>query len=705
MRVGDGLMKSFSKMVKLRNLDLSYNNQLPTDVLVTLGALPSLQSLNLSGSPLEGPLTNQDLIIGFHHLETLKLAHCGLNGTISAQSLCSMNKLQELDLSFNLLRGDITICLNELSFLKYLNLYGNQLSVNISSILFRDLNSLENIDLRNNNLQGSLSLRTFANFSKLENVLISSSSDKLVIESDVVDWVPKFQLKSLMLSNCNLKEFPKFLLYQKHLSFLDLSHNRLEGSFPNWLLVNNTKLHTLSMRDNNLGGNILYNFYNWSTGGGGRGREGGGFQYFIDIRFQYFIDISDNKMSGQIPITTTTTTNRSMLGILIMRHNSFSGPFPCHLVGGSSYLDISYNSFSGELPADCSSFKDLEHLNLYGNKFTGLVPKTILNSSYLQTLNLGNNSFSGSIPTHLSNSLQVLSLRGNRFSGEIPDELCQLKWLNWLDLSHNSISGSIPTCLGNIRFGEYAYYLGYEFQAELDGVGSSISFDYTADVLISTKYRDDSYTGKSLELMSGLDLSCNNLEGEIPNGLGNLSSIHVLNLSHNWLSGPIPQTFSNLKQIESLDLSHNNLSGEIPSNLVNLNFLETFSVAYNNLSGRLPDMMKGQFGSFEGDSYAGNPFLLCGPLLKIDCMVDVKKDKDDDDNDEVHDDEAWYTIDREELYASFLATYIVYILGFITVLWINARWRNMWFNFVENILFSSYYFLSDALYKCFRVRI
>ncbi|XP_047312042.1 receptor-like protein 56 [Impatiens glandulifera] len=689
---GGVVMRSFSKMTKLRNLDLSWN-YFEKDMLVALSALPSLQSLNLSGNPsIEGPLTNLDLI-GFHHLEILNLASCRLNGTILAQSLCKMNKLQELDLSYNSLQGDIPICLKELSVLKYFNIQNNQLSGNISSSLFRDLNSLECIDLRDNSLQGSLSLKTFANFSKLEDVLISSYSDKLVVESDVVDWVPKFQLKSLMLSNCNLKEFPKFLLYQKDLRFFNLSHNKLEGSFPDWLFVNNTKMDVLSMRDNSLvEGNIFSNLFNRSIGGG---------------RYLNSIDISYNNMSGQIPITTTTTNRSITMGVLSMRGNSFSGPFPCHLVV-YYYLDISYNSFSGELPADCSSFTYSRHLNLYGNRFTGLIPETIFNSLGLKTLNIGNNFFSGMIPTHLINNskyLQVLSLRGNNLSGEIPHELCQLKRLNWLDLSHNSFSGSIPTCLGNITLGENTNNLDGTFGIEVDG-GRLISYDYKSDALISTKYRDDSYIGKSLELMSGLDLSSNNLEGLIPNGLGNLSAIHALNLSHNWLSGPIPQTFSNLMQIESLDLSHNNLSGEIPSNLVNLNLLGTFSVAYNNLSGRLPDM-KGQFATFIGDSYAGNPFLLCGPPLEKDCEVKVKNDDEVHNHDYGHEEEeAWYTtIDREEFYASFMATYIVYILGFVTVLWINTRWRNRWFNFMENILFSSYYFLSDALYKCFKIRI
>ncbi|XP_047314188.1 receptor-like protein 56 [Impatiens glandulifera] len=451
-----GITKTDREVGSIRLWPNNQRNNLEKDVLVTLGALSSLQFLNLSKNPsIQGSFTNEDLI-EFHNLEILNLDHCGLNGTIPPQNLCKMKKLKELDLSNNYLEGDIPTCLNELSFLRR----------------------------------------------------------------------------------------------------LDVNNNLLNGSSPN-------SFHMLAMRN-----------------------------------------------------------------------NSFSGPFPC----------------------------------------------------------------------------EVLSLRGNDFTGEIPHQLCQLRKLNWLDLSNNFLSGPIPSCLGDMNFGKEPNYAGITYiaptsvEGELEGMQSYV---YDDNVEMYTKYRADSYTGRLLAMMSGLDLSCNNLEGEIPNELGYLNSIHTLNLSHNWLSGPIPQTFSNLKQIESLDLSQNNLSGEIPSNLIDLNFMGTFSVAYNNLSGRLPDM-KGQFQTFKENSYAGNPFL-CGPPLKKDCKVKVKnKNNNDDHHDYDHDDdkdEAWYTIDREVFFASFMGAYIVYILGFITVLWINTRWRNMWFNFIENILFSSYYFLLDAWYKCFRVRI
>lgn len=97
------------------------------------------------------------------------------------------------------------------------------------------------------------------------------------------------------------------------------------------------------------------------------------------------------------------------------------------------------------------------------------------------------------------------------------------------------------------------------------------------------------YHGKVLMSMSGIDLSCYQLMGEIPTQIRYLTRIRALNLSHNNLTETIMVTFPNLKQIESLDLSYNLLNRKIPPQLTELNALAVFSVAHNNLSGKILD--------------------------------------------------------------------------------------------------------------------
>ncbi|KAM7268567.1 hypothetical protein ACFE04_010733 [Oxalis oulophora] len=161
--------------------------------------------------------------------------------------------------------------------------------------------------------------------------------------------------------------------------------------------------------------------------------------------------------------------------------------------------------------------------------------------------------------------------------------------------------------------------------------------------------------------MSGIDLSCNNFSGKIPLGIGNLSNMHSLNLSHNCLLGPIPKTFGNLKQIESMDLSNNFLSGNIPQELVCLYTLEVFSVVNNNLSGEVPS--GAQFGGFIESSYEGNPHL-SGTQLRKSCRSGKSSgstnllDHGEDDG----------FMDMTAFYASLTTTFLVVLLGLVTVL-------------------------------------
>ena len=64
-----------------------------------------------------------------------------------------------------------------------------------------------------------------------------------------------------------------------------------------------------------------------------------------------------------------------------------------------------------------------------------------------------------------------------------------------------------------------------------------------------------------------LDLSGNNLTGEIPPELGSLSNLQLLLLTFNELSGEIPAELGNLGNLKWLDLSSNQLSGCIPDML------------------------------------------------------------------------------------------------------------------------------------------
>ncbi|HAT63459.1 MAG TPA: hypothetical protein DCS66_02505 [Flavobacteriaceae bacterium] len=85
-----------------------------------------------------------------------------------------------------------------------------------------------------------------------------------------------------------------------------------------------------------------------------------------------------------------------------------------------------------------------------------------------------------------------------------------------------------------------------------------------------------------------LELSFNNISGELPESLGDITTLEVLALNGNFIEGSIPASFGNLSGLKHLHLSSNKLSGEIPNSINNLENLEVFNVFQNNLSGDLP---------------------------------------------------------------------------------------------------------------------
>nr|KYP53351.1 Receptor-like protein kinase HSL1 [Cajanus cajan] len=155
-----------------------------------------------------------------------------------------------------------------------------------------------------------------------------------------------------------------------------------------------------------------------------------------------------NTLVGNIPEQLVSVLSESLYEVKLF-NNSLNGSLPRGLGGGSKLqrLDVSYNRFSGEIPAS------LGELVLRDNKLFGEIPVGVGGWKKLNELDLANNRLDGNVPKELGNlpGLNYLDLSGNRFSGEIPIELQNLK-LNLLNLSNNQLSGEIPPLYANDNY-------------------------------------------------------------------------------------------------------------------------------------------------------------------------------------------------------------------------------------------------------------
>ena len=85
-----------------------------------------------------------------------------------------------------------------------------------------------------------------------------------------------------------------------------------------------------------------------------------------------------------------------------------------------------------------------------------------------------------------------------------------------------------------------------------------------------------------------LNLGDNDLAGEMPTELGNLSNLEHLYLYNNQLTGEIPEELGNLSNLTVLVLSGNQLTGEIPAELGSLSSLTGLHLGSNQLTGEIP---------------------------------------------------------------------------------------------------------------------
>ncbi len=88
--------------------------------------------------------------------------------------------------------------------------------------------------------------------------------------------------------------------------------------------------------------------------------------------------------------------------------------------------------------------------------------------------------------------------------------------------------------------------------------------------------------------LENLELSFNKLEGTIPSEIGNLKNLKILAFNGNNLKGTIPTSIGNISSLNQLHLSSNQLSGNIPQSVTKLEYLEILNVFDNDLSGEIP---------------------------------------------------------------------------------------------------------------------
>jgi len=616
-----------ANLSQLRYLDLSYNfftGALPFQV----GNLPFLHTLRLPGyfdvKPKDAHwlsnlryltnlafhgLHNPDwlLTIIFPKLRELRLVDCSLSDTHTHSLFYSYSNfstsLTILDLSYNMLTSSTFQLLSNFSSILH-ELYLSRNNIVLSSPVRSNFPSLVILDLSSNNM-ASLVFQGSFNFSS--------------------------KLQNLYLQNCNLKD-DSFLMSAfsitnslSSLVSLDLSHNMLKSSsIFYWLFNFTTNLRTLDLHDNVLEGLIP---------------DGCG-KVMNSLEVLY---LSSNKLQGEIPASLGHICTLKQLSL---SYNNLSGEISSFIQNSSrcnspvlDTLHLSNNMIIGKLP-NLSAFTSLGSLSLSNNHLTGKIPESIGLLYRLQSLRLEGNYLEGDInELHFTNLSQLLELDLSDNSLSLtfdtswipPFQLfnlglasCKLgpsfpSWLqsqshlsfvdisdagiddfvpDWfwnklqfiqeLNMSYNSLQGTIPNLtMKSVEDGPDAIILNSN---KLEGViPTFLSHAGTLD-LSENKFSDLNTLlcgDRVPKNRYSLDLSNNEIAGQLPDCWEHLSSLRYLDLRNNKLSGKIPQSMGSLVHLNALVLRNNNFIGELPLTLKNCSWLTLLDVSKNMLSGEV----------------------------------------------------------------------------------------------------------------------
>ncbi|KAM6581815.1 hypothetical protein CsatA_005589 [Cannabis sativa] len=560
------------------------------------------------------------------------------------------------------LGGEIDSSLAELHYLKELVL----IRMNISHIpkFIGSFKELTFLNLDANPISGIIPPQ-LGNLTKLETLHISRGTSQMIIDNP--EWLSQLtSLKYLSLSNCRLLKVPDHTssssLSHSNYSFTSLQSITISQSFIHpttitWLLNSTINLESLLLHDNNLSGTLLHNLL---------GNISSSTRNSLD-----YLNLSSNQLGGLI-LDDFENTFPSLTG-LYLYNNQLEGHFPNRLkrFPNLESLDISHNQFVGLLP-DLSSMPNLTSFNASNNKFSGTSNESIGKLDNLNQLDVSSNRLTGYI-SHVVNlqcpslkyldisynidmllkfnskypiipsfNLATINLASCKLGPELPNWLQTQTNLMHLDISNSSISGPLPNWFPNItsnlKYLNMSHNLlsntlaNFPLPQEIDVVVDLSSNQFQGSIppsllvnpgrlyLANNKFTEFSSSlceaKERVRSTQILDLSNNNLFGNIPNCWENFTQLVVLNLGYNKLSGNIPNSI-NMRSIKTLQLRHNNFSGKFPSSLKYCTSLEVLDLGSNSLESSIPSWIGEElnnlvFLSFKSNKFYGSiPLSLC----------------------------------------------------------------------------------------------
>lgn len=561
-----------------------------------------------------------------------------LEGTLP--NLSNLTKLWSLELPSNNISVEIPIWIGQMTELINLTLSGNLLSGSIPEELY-NLTNLQHLGLSGQWCAGQISGSISPSISKLIN-LKSLNLECNQLEGALPPEIGNLiNLETLSLAQNNFSgSLPSELWNLNKLGFLYIPNNNFDGEIPPQIgQLNN--LTVLGIWNNNFTGNFPTEVYNLnkltrlSIGGNS-------FDFELTSEIGNLVNLTEfeintmNSVIGEIP---PEIGNLTKLEILAIANNHFTGELPDEIgkLKNLRSIEIWGNNLTGIIPEEISELPNLDYLDINYNKFVEIPSMPNIDSIFSCMGNrLTFEDFERNLSFFHKQNIELYYIGQQAFGREYDTTAIEGKsftlsipcggiynhyqwWKNGTLLSNAPDASELG--FSSIQLSDAGtYYITVTNDSVPDLELTSFPVHLTIEehcmkqdsLALVALYnatdgpnwtRNDNWlTGpvntwwgvtcsecSVLELVLQIDENTgNNLSGELPSEIGDLSDLHHLRLRNNHLSGTFPEEMSRLSNLQKFYIDNNQISGNIPPWLGNLTNMIELGLGGNQFVGQIP---------------------------------------------------------------------------------------------------------------------
>ncbi|XP_078176028.1 cuscuta receptor 1-like isoform X2 [Carex rostrata] len=327
--------------------------------------------------------------------------------------------------------------------------------------------------------------------------------------------------------------------------------------------------------------------------------DAAGFESWFNLTKLEMLDLSSDDLATS---TVSSLTKVSSLRALYLDYNIFmEGNVPVKELSALNLEVVSLRAtmFSGSLPY-LGHWSSLKALVLSENYYLSgtLTSKGLCRLKNLEELDLSSNSFSGNLPLCMGNlsSLKLVDLSDNyQLQVEFPSSIFErLTSLRYLSLSYNQLKGTLSTSSflnhSNLEVLRLSTIESLNFRVEVMNLPFQLQDLELANCILDV---EPTFLCSQHKLRV-LDLSNTSSKGLLSAMwllLENNTNLIKLDLHNNFFTGPLQLPFLIHEKLSILDISNNYLSGELPANITTkLPNLLSLALSKNYFQGSLPLM-------------------------------------------------------------------------------------------------------------------